>query len=253
MSQHIYNLQKDPPDQRDAVMMTPMVPGVVLPKSVDLRPKCPPIYDQGQLGSCTANAIGAALDTLHGATDGGVFFMPSRLFIYFGERDMEGTIDQDAGACIRDGIKFVNRDGACKETTWPYDISKFTLRPTEAAYAEAQNYQAVSYKRVPLVPLMFKSVLASGYPVVLGISVYSSFESEAVASTGVVPMPDVRNEQLLGGHAVCVVGYDDDKKAFLVRNSWGAQWGYVGHFWLPYAFVANPNLSSDAWAILKAE
>jgi len=254
MQKHIYNLRRDPPDSRDRIMLAMPFKGI-LPKSVDFRADCPPIYDQGTLGSCTANAIGAALDIMHnianGITDG--FFGPSRLFIYYNERVMEGTVSEDAGACIRDGIKSVNRDGACKETTWPYDVSKFAVKPDGGCYAEAELFQAVGYQRVPVLPLMFKSALAAGYPIAFGIQVYASFESDEVAKTGAVPMPDTRNEQLLGGHAVCAVGYDDAKQAFIIRNSWGESWGDKGYFYLPYAFVANARLTSDAWAISKAE
>jgi C1A family cysteine protease len=185
--------------------------------------------------------------------DAGGFFGPSRLFIYFNERVMLGTVAEDSGACIRDGIKSVNRDGACKETTWPYDISKFMVKPDGGCYTEAELFQAVSYQRVPILPMMFKAALAAGYPIAFGIMVYESFESEGVAKTGVVPMPDTKREQCLGGHAVCAVGYDDAEQSFIVRNSWGEEWGDKGHFYLPYAFVANARLTSDAWAISKAE
>jgi C1A family cysteine protease len=247
---HIYNLHRDPPDRRDHIMPYPL--RVFVPDSVDLRPHCSPIYDQGQLGSCSANAIGGALDFMHHMADG-TFFGPSRLFIYFNERTLEGTIPDDAGACLRDGIKSVNAQGACTETTWPYDVTQFAVTPPQSAYIEAQNFQAISYRRVPLFLPMVKSALAVGLPVVIGIQIYDSFESDAVAQTGNVPMPDTQAEQLLGGHAVCIVGYDDATQTFLVRNSWGAAWGDAGHFHLPYAFVANPTLTSDAWAISKAE
>jgi C1A family cysteine protease len=229
-----------------------------LPVSVDFRGSCPGIYDQGQLGSCTANAIGAALDIMHNANNihnggPGEFFGPSRLFIYYNERDMEGSVAEDAGACIRDGIKSVNNLGACKETTWPYDVTKFTIKPDGGCYTEAELFQAVNYQRVPILPQMFKSALAAGYPIAFGILVYESFEGDDVAKTGIVPMPNTRKEKLLGGHAVCAVGYDDATQMFIVRNSWGVSWGDKGYFHLPYAFVANARLTSDAWAISEAE
>ena len=252
-AKHIYKLKPDAPDFRDRVMLAPPFKGI-LPSSVDLRPQSPPIYDQGELGSCTANAIGAALDFMHKLDNPGAgFFGPSRLFIYFNERNMEGTVSEDAGASIRDGIKSVNRDGACKEITWPYDVSQFAVKPSDAAVLEATSFQAVTYQRVPILLPMVKAALAAGLPVVCGITVYESFEGEDVAKTGIVPMPDTAKEQLLGGHAVCIVGYDDASKTFTVRNSWGDSWGDKGHFHLPYAFVANPRLTSDAWAISKAE
>ena len=170
---HIYNLKKDTADHRDHFLLGPLGDAFNLPKNVDLREKCPPIYDQKNTGSCTGNGIGAILDVLHFAKKK-EFFGPSRLFIYWFERFLEGTIDEDAGASIRNGIKVVNKYGACKETTWAYDESKFRDKPSDAAIAEALNYQAISYKRVPLVLFMLKSVLAKGFPIVCGIKVYES-------------------------------------------------------------------------------
>ncbi len=251
-TRHVYNLKSDPVDHRDYVMVEPPRLGP-LPLSVDLRAGMPPVYDQTQLGSCTAQALAAALDYAHKKSTGKDFFNPSRLFIYYNERMMEGNPGEDSGACLRDGIKSVNEQGACAETTWPYVISQFALKPPPAAYTEAENFQAVSYQRVPLFPTMIKSVLASGTPFVVGITVYESFESTEVASTGIVPMPDTQREKCLGKHAVICCGYDDTKQLFLFRNSWGTAWGQSGNFWLPYQFVVNPGLTADAWAINQAE
>lgn len=252
MHNHKYGLRPDPPDNRDKVMMCSPYRGT-LPTYVDLRSIMPPVYNQGELGSCTANAIGAALDCLHKVSQKSDFFTPSRLFIYYNERVIEGTIFEDVGASIRTGMKSVNRDGACRESTWEYDINKFAIRPHDAAYAEAMDFQSILYTRVPIASIMMKSVLASGYPVICGIQLYSSFESDFVARTGYVPMPNVFTEQHLGGHAVCIVGYDDKLQCFIVRNSWGENWGIKGHFYLPYAFVDNVNLTADAWTIKSAE
>ena len=253
MSRHVYKLKPDPMDHRDRVFLPNVANVGTLPASVDLRGQCPPIYDQGELGSCTANAIAASLDTMHKASGASDFFGPSRLFIYWNERDMEGTVSDDAGACIRDGIKSVNSQGACREITWPYDPDEMAVKPSDAAYAEALNFEAVAYRRVVPLPMLFKAALAAGLPVVFGMSVYESFESDAVAQSGIVPMPDIASEQCLGGHAVCAVGYNDLTANLLVRNSWGTAWGASGHFLLPYAFLARPGLVTDAWAISKAE
>lgn len=82
----------------------------------------------------------------------------------------------------------------------------------------------------------------------LGFTVYESFESQDVASTGVVPMPGT-DEQALGGHAVVGVGYDDSQQRFIVRNSWGDAWGMKGYFTIPHDYLANRDLSDDFWAI----
>jgi C1A family cysteine protease len=243
----------DLPDARDHLYAAPPRFLTALPTQVDLRNQLPKeIYDQGQLGSCTANAIGAAFEfglLKQDLTD----FMPSRLFIYYNERAMEGTVDTDSGAMIRDGIKSVNKQGVCPESSWAYDISKFAHKPPAGCYTDALTHQVTSYQRVPRVLNQMKGCLAHGFPFVFGFSVYESFESQEVANTGVVPMPDIANEQLLGGHAVLAVGYDDADQRFLVRNSWGEGWGDGGYFTMPYAYLTDRSLASDFWAILAVE
>jgi C1A family cysteine protease len=175
-------------------------------------------------------------------------FVPSRLFIYYNERVMEGTVASDSGAQIRDGIKSISTTGFCPETDWPYVISKFAVKPPQKAYTDASKDLATSYQRVPQVLNQMKGCLASGYPFVFGFSVYSSFESPQVTKTGVVPMPAPSDKQI-GGHAVVAVGYDDSLQRFYVRNSWGPAWGMKGYFTIPYAYLTDNNLSDDFWTI----
>jgi len=248
-----YGWVPDLPDARDVLYAAPPRYLAELPTKADLRDRCPKeIYDQGKLGSCTANAIGAAFEfdlLKQGLTD----FMPSRLFVYYNERSMEGTVGSDSGAMIRDGIKSVAKKGVCPETMWQYDISKFADQPPAECYTEALTHQVTSYQRVPRVLNQLKGCLANGFPFVFGFSVYASFESDEVAHTGVVPMPDVATEDFLGGHAVLAVGYDDADQRFVVRNSWGEGWGMGGYFTMPYAYLTERSLSSDFWAILQVE
>ena len=242
-----YGWQKDLPDQRDHAYAAPSLALGPLPAKVDLRPQCPPVYDQGQLGSCTANAIAGAIqfDRLKQKLPD---FTPSRLFIYYNERVMEHSVASDSGAQIRDGIKSVAKQGDCPETEWPYNIAKFKTKPAAACYAEALKYKAVSYARVTQTLGQLKGCLASGWPFVFGFTVYESFESAAVAKSGYAPLP-ASGESVVGGHAVAAVGYDDAKQWFLVRNSWGAGWGLKGYFTLPYAYVTGADLASDFWTI----
>ena len=243
-----YGWTPDLPDARDHMYAAPVAMMAALPTKVDLRPNCPPPYDQGQLGSCTGNAIAGAVqferEKQHLTPD----FVPSRLFIYYGERVIEGTVGTDSGAQIRDGIKVVANQGVPPETDWPYDIAKFAQKPPPKAFADALHDRAVSYSRLSQSLSQMKGCLASGYPFVFGFTVYDSFESQQVAQTGVVPMP-AAGESVLGGHAVMAVGYDDSQQRFIVRNSWGANWGMKGYFTMPYAYLTERNLSSDFWTV----
>jgi C1A family cysteine protease len=175
-------------------------------------------------------------------------FVPSRLFIYYNERVIEGTVNSDSGAQIRDGIKAVASQGVCPEQEWPYDISKFTQKPSIQAYSDALTDKAVSYQSLVADLNQMRGCLASGYPFILGFTVYESFESQAVAQTGHAPMP-APGERAVGGHAVVAVGYDDASQWFLVRNSWGTGWGMAGYFTMPYTYLIQPGLASDFWTI----
>jgi C1A family cysteine protease len=241
----------DLPDARDFMYSAPEAVLTKLPTKADLRSKMPKIYDQGELGSCTANAIGAAFE-FEQIKEGQTDFTPSRLFIYYNERAMEGTIDTDSGAMIRDGIKSVAKVGVCTETTWPYDIPKFTEKPPKTAYTEAKKHQALIYRRVLGNLHQMQGCLASGLPFVFGFSVYESFMGPEVAKTGEVPLPP-RGEQLIGGHAVLAVGYDDKIHRFIVRNSWGTGWGMKGYYTMPYGYLTDPGLARDFWAIHAVE
>lgn len=241
--------RRDLPDFRDKYLAFSAAKKADLPKLVDLRPKDGfPIYDQGELGSCTANAIGAAVHyNLH--KQGQTEITPSRLFIYYNERALEGSVGEDSGAMIRDGVKTLNKIGVCDEDKlWPYDIAKFTAKPSDECYQAAAKTTAKEYARVPQTLEDMKACLNDGFPFVFGFAVYSSFQTRKVAATGFMSMPD-EYDYVLGGHAVMACGYDDDKKVFIVRNSWGPSWGDKGHFYMPFDYLCNADLASDMWAI----
>jgi C1A family cysteine protease len=247
-----YGWIPDIPDHRDQIYSAPLVHLQKLPAHVDLRPHCPrEVYDQGQLGSCTGNAIAAAIEFDLMKQKAAKVFTPSRLFIYYNERAIEHTTGTDSGAQIRDGVKSVNNLGAPPEASWAYSDKNpgpFLEKPPAPIYAEAAQHKVTSYQRVARSLPQIKGCLAAGYPFVFGFSVYESFESEEVAKTGDAPMP-ASDEKLLGGHAVLAVGYQDKTQRFIVRNSWGDGWGKHGYFTLPYAYLLDSNLSDDFWTV----
>jgi C1A family cysteine protease len=247
-----YGWIPDLPDQRDRKYAAPPALVAALPPRVDLREACPPVYDQGELGSCTAQAIAGAVqfDLLKQRQKDA--FTPSRLFIYYNERVIEGTVDEDAGAMLRDGIKTVAKLGAAHEQLWPYVIRKYRTKPSAVAYADGEEHQALLYQRLTPTETQLKGCLASGFPFVFGFAVYESFETPEVARTGHVPMPGA-DETMLGGHAVMAVGYDNPKRLFYVRNSWGNGWGLNGYFTMPFDYLTSTDLSDDFWNIRLME
>ena len=204
-------------------------------------------------GNCTANAIAADCEFNH-MKQGEDSFMPARLGIYYLERQLEGTINEDSGAQLRDGIKVVAQYGVFPEDLLPYDESNFLVAPTEQMLTEGAKHQALMYEKLDGSLDQIKHRLACGYPFVFGFMVYQDFESKRMAMTGKMLMPKP-GEQCLGGHAVMAVGYDDNegKGCVLVRNSWGPKWGQRGYFWMPYEFITNPELATDMWAITRME
>ena len=237
-----YGWRHQNPDARDKVYAARL--SAAPPAECDLRPEMPPVYDQGQLGSCTGNAIAGAMEyerDRQGLSD----FVPARLFIYYNERAMEGTVSSDSGAVIRDGIKVVNSDGVCPETLWPYDTGMFAVKPPKRCYVAALTDRLVQYEAVQTLADL-KDAISSKLAVVFGFTVYESFESPQVAQTGVLPMPDVQTESTVGGHAVVAVGYSDPKGHVIVRNSWGPSWGAAGYFYMPYQYMTGSATNSDS-------
>lgn len=252
MAKYIYNHKKDPHDLRDFKFKIVHAPTetIPLPERISLRSKfIESPYDQGQLGSCSAQAGAGVFTFVH---QGGPW---SRLAIYYFERKLEGTINEDSGAFLRDCIKVLSTVGVGLEKDWAYDIAKFQIEPPPIELSEASTNKIVVYSRLDIEDKDFKTCLAQGFPFMVGIQVFEGLESEQTAETGIVELPSVFDTSL-GGHAVVCIGYDDNfrnsgKKYYEMRNSWGTNWGDGGYFWLPAEYLENPNYASDAWTIRK--
>lgn len=240
----------DLPDARDWLWRDVRRVPRRLPGRVDLSSGCSSVEDQGALGSCTAQALAGALEFLERRVRGS-YTDRSRLFLYYNERVLLGTVKSDSGATLRDGIKTLVKQGVCAETTWPYRVAKFAVRPPARSYVEALDHQLTSYRRL-LALNEFRASLAEGFPFVFGFMVYESLQTQKVVRTGDIPFPS-RQERAIGGHAVMAVGYDDRRKRFLIRNSWGRRWGQEGYGTLPYAYLDDRNLSDDFWTVRSAE
>lgn len=236
----------DVPDRRDFLYAGIRPRKLRLPSSIDLRVFCSVVENQGQLGSCTANALAGNIEYLDNKIDN-QYTDQSRLFIYYNERIIEHSADYDAGAMLRDGIKTLHKDGVCPESDWPYEIKQYATKPPASCYKEAKNHCIQSYHRITTLQDML-TCLTEGFPFVFGFAVYESFESPETAKTGIAQMPK-KDERMLGGHAVCAVGFDQKTKRFIVRNSWGTGWGMEGYFTIPFQYLET--LADDFWTIRK--
>jgi len=238
----------DLPDHRDLTYKLNRVLAQNLPPEVDLRFGCPPIQNQYNLGCCTGFGVSAAVQYDQLSQKDPDAFHPSEMFIYYNAREILGTIEQDSGAMIRDAIQSIGKIGACPIDLWPYDVNRFRERPPQPAYDSATKYVATMYSRVPQTLVDLKACLASNHPFVFGFTVYDGMMSTEVQQTGILNMPQP-SEKMHGGHCVMAVGYDDSIQRFIIRNSWGTEWGQKGYFTMPYDYLLNENLATDIWVI----
>lgn len=255
MSAKLFLWEADAPDARDHLFQAPTLD---LPSERDLRPQCPPVFDQGaRLGSCTANAVCNAFRfnlmrqarELSGAVPS---YQPSRLFLHYNARAIAGTQKQNKGAQIRDAMKSVAKQGICRESSWPYRAHRFASRPPASAYQQALDFQSIAYQRLTQELWNLKACLAQGFPFVFGMTVYSAFDTAQMTRRGVLHLPK-KGEAKVGGHAVLAVGYKEASQRFIVMNSWGKHWGQQGYFTVPYEYVLNPKLARDFWTLRAVE
>jgi C1A family cysteine protease len=259
-----FGWKPDYPDQRDQYFSPPGSVMQALPGSFDLTVNDPrinfDIYDQEQIGSCTANALAAAVqyDCIKSGKD--PTFVPSRLFLYYNERVAESTVAFDSGAYLRDGTNSLSQTGICAEGAWPYIPtealfdggpfpvgSKPATQPPQTAYDAAANYTITGYQALQQSLTQLQGAIVAGFPFVFGFTVYNSWTAPNPIPT-VIPMP-VATDSVTGGHAALAVGYDNATSLFKFRNSWGEKQGEAGYFYIPYSYITNSDLASDFWVI----
>jgi C1A family cysteine protease len=247
---YTYNYKKDKPDERDVKFKSHHAKLYTLPPVFDLSqiPSFPSVLNQQQLGSCTANASSNALRYCLKKFNSNVF-QPSRLYIYYFSRLLENNINEDSGASIRVVMKAISKYGTCDEVVWPYDLVKFTTKPPPRCCSNGLSHtKTFAYSSVIQDEKSIKSCIYSGFPIICGIQVYSSLESDKTMKTGNVDLPSPV-DTLEGGHCILLVGYNDTTKMFKFQNSWGDKVGDRGYFNIPYAYITDTNLASDFWVI----
>ena len=250
---YTYTYKKEPEDERDLKfkLEVKLIELNNLPLKVDLRTTgfIPPILDQLMLNACVAAATCNALMYCL-KKEKATVFKPSRLYMYYFCRFIENTVNQDAGCYIRTAMQEIQTYGACNESLWPYYISRYKIRPSNTAVRDALTHvKGFKYMSLDHDIIQIKTALAMGYPIMFGIAGYESFESDDALSTGNIPIPNVETEMFLGGHAILLIGYDDDTKLCTFMNSWGTGVGQKGYFTIPYEYVSSHGLAFDFWCI----
>lgn len=230
------------PDPRNIPVDTS---GLIIKNEVDPRDIMQPPYDQQSIGSCTANAYAGAVE-YDDILNGGNLGTPSRLAIYYGERLREGTVTYDSGAYGHDAFKDGRKYGVGPESLWPYDINRFTVKPSQEYLNSRASHKVPKYVHPSPNEDRFKAILSNNQTIAFGFTVYERFESEYLAETGVMSPPNPRTERQIGGHEVLIVGYlSSYPNHALVRNSWGTEWGLGGYFLMPWTTILDPNYSGD--------
>jgi len=218
-----------------------------LPDRIDLRGLCSPVEDQGHVGSCAANAVVGALE-YHQRLSGQSVTDLSRLYVYYNARKIGGTTQTDSGTFIHHVMASVLAFGACPERMWPYQQAMWPTEPIKACYQGAEQFGAISYARTG-VGLGSKAAVANGLPVVFGTSLPHDMLMIEARDTGQIASPRGGWPEPSGGHAMLIVGYDDARGAWLVRNSWGPFWGDQGHLWIAYDVMERYSHPSAFWTI----
>jgi len=213
----------------------------------DMRPLMPPVYNQGDTGSCVWQSTSAAMEFLR-RRDGLPDFIPSRLWGYYQTRVAEHCVASDSGCTVADAMVVANKMGVPPEDLWPFDPSKVLIAPPDDLLLAAQSDMALAYQVVANRITAILSCFKQGSPVIIGCTVFAGIQSEEAAKTGYIPMPKP-DEAPDGGHAMLLVGYQSGPRRFIVRNSWSDAWGDKGYGYLDAEYVTNASLTDELWCI----
>ncbi len=226
-----------------------------LPPRVDLRRHMTDVENQGATSSCVANAVAGAYEYLlkrHLADDA---YDVSRLFLYYNAREMEAKDEMvDDGTFIANAVKSLKEYGLCSEDTWPFEEASVNEAPSDEAYEEGAKFLVEEYAVVPTELHAWKHCLAEGYPIVFGLTLFNSFDKHR--KPGLVPLPTTKetSREDHSGHAMLCVGYSDKDQVFIVRNSWGDEWGDDGYCYIPYRYIMNPDFNfGDSWHLRRLD
>jgi C1A family cysteine protease len=237
----IYNLKKQTEDERDYIYQDNLldVPTTYFLNDVEMIQS--PILDQGNIGSCLQNAVYVLFYILSKSN-----ISLSRLQLYMTTRSIDGSsLTEDTGSTVRGCMKAISKYGLCDEKIWPYNVLNFDKLAPSNAFKDLYKLNEFVYTFIKQNVKSIKQVLSLGNPVVVGILVYSSFENNNASQYGVISLPDINNEKLLGGHAILLIGYDDVKQIFKFQNSWGVGWGDKGYGYIPYSYILSNTLAFD--------
>jgi hypothetical protein len=242
-------------DPRDRIYKPKLIHWTEL-DNIDLRSGCPPVRNQLHIGSCTAFASTALFDFVR-RKNNLVKWTPSPLFTYYATRLADNTVEEDNGATVRNALKSTVRDGVAMERTWPYIPNKFTERPTQEAWDNAEKHQTLEYLVIDdFNKDAWLNCLNDGYPFIFGLNLYSSFFDPIFTMLGgFMQEPDRDNEKFVGGHCMMAVGYlknHNNKEYLIVQNSWGTNWGDSGFCYIPLSYIMS-NDSFDFWTIRTTE
>ncbi len=245
-----------PPDPRDHIYEPPKAALADTRPDLDLNPGDWPVWDQRDLPSCTAQALAGGMSLLlrnhpkpgdHTTHD----WEPSRMFLYYNERAEEGTQAQRRPAHLRDAVKSVKQTGICPDALWPYDVNQYATKPPEGAYDAAKPHREIAYRRLKPHVEHMKACLKEKHPFTIGFRLFQSLATPKIKATGDIPAPTEQQLKSLpnNGHCVLVIGYDDAQQHWLIRNSYGPDWGKGGYGTLPYRYVTTPKLCADMWTV----